>query len=77
MPGLINSMNPDPMTLDVDFVEGARILREAPISRERLIEQLQQQGPIDAVMPDQDDALARVPFKHEPQPVRRPDHEVL
>src|SRR3990167_4890285 len=40
---------------DLDLVQRTRLLGQLPVGRQRLVEQLQQQRAVDAVVPDQDD----------------------
>ena len=45
-------------TFDVDFVETARALFEAPVGRQRQADELQQERAVDAVVADDHDRIA-------------------
>jgi hypothetical protein len=62
---------------DIDLVDAARMLRKTPIRRQRLIEQLKKQGPVYAVMTDEDDGVVDVIRENEPQRVGAAGNQVL
>ena len=56
---VVDAQHADLAAGDVDLVQRARVLRQPPIGRDRLIEQLQQEGAVDTVMADEDDGFRR------------------
>lgn len=62
---------------DIDLVDAARMLRNTPIGRQRLIEQLKEQGPVYAVMTDEDDGVVGVIRENEPQRVGGSSDQIL
>ena len=75
--GLVDALNGNLAVSDIDLVETARRLREAPIGRQRLIEQLHQQCAVHAVMADQHDGVVGMAGQHEPQRIGGARREVL
>jgi hypothetical protein len=53
------------------------VLCKAPIGRQRLIEDLEEERAVGTVMPDRDDGLIAMPLDDQPQRVRGPGYEVL
>ena len=79
MKSLIDALHANAAIKDVDLIDRAWLLGDPPIRREGLIEKLQEQGSIDAVVPDKDDGLrfGSVAFQHEAKRVGSPGHKVL
>ena len=71
MGGFIDAANLDPVCGNVDFIDAAGVLGENPVRGEGKVSQLNEQRPVDAVMPDHHHGLIRVSCKHETQRVRR------
>ena len=74
---LVDPPHLDVTVQDIDLVDAARMLRKTPIRRQRLIEQLKKQGPVYAVVTDQDDGVVDVICENEPQRVGAASNQVL
>ena len=61
----------------LDFAHRARILRQPPVRRERLVEGLQEQCAVTAAVADDHDGLIRVPFANRAQYVRHAGEKIL
>jgi hypothetical protein len=77
MAGVVDPDDLDAAAGDVDLVDAARRLHEAPVGGERLVEHLEQQRSVDAVMADENDGVAVVMFERVSQRVGGSRHEVL
>src|SRR5262249_52155707 len=75
--GVVDAQDADAAASHIDLVDAARILREPPIGRERLIEKLQQESAGGAVMGDEDDSAIRVGFEDETKRVGAAREEML
>ena len=62
---------------DIDLVEAAGRLRDAPIGRQRLIEQFEQQRAVHAVVADHDDRLVGMARKDQPQRIGGSRDQIL
>jgi hypothetical protein len=69
MLGVVDAANANAGGQDVNFVERARVLGKPPEGRERLVEELEQQGPVDAVVSDENDGIVGMPIEGETQAV--------
>jgi hypothetical protein len=75
--GFIDPAYPNAPANGIDLVDTARVLCNSPIGGQGLIQQLQQEGPVHAIMPDQDDNVIDVVLQNETKSVRAPSHQVL
>ena len=62
---------------NIDFVDAAGLLHDAPIQRQRHIQCEEQKGPVDAVMSDDDNGFPGVPRHDEAECVRSARSQVL
>ena len=62
---------------DVDLVEAARRLLNAPVGRQRQLKALQQQCPVNAVMANHHDRVFAMLVEHETQCIAGARREVL
>ena len=64
MRSLVDAFDADMTVEDFDLVDSTGRLRQAPEGAERLVEQLQQQGAVDAVMAHKHDCIPGVARQH-------------
>ena len=57
MARVVDPLDLDLIALDQDLVQAAGILGEPPVGGERLVEQLQEEGAVDAIVADHDDGV--------------------
>ena len=77
MTGVVDPPDLDHAIVDVDLVQGARVLRHLPVGRQRLIEELEQQRFVDAVVADHHHGLFGMARERDSQRIGRPRHQVL
>eukprot|EP01031_Cornospumella_fuschlensis_P052681 gene52681-64376_t len=77
MRGVVHLHEARGLTGEVEDGEVARVLRKAPIGRQRQVEQMAEQDAVHAVMPHEDDLFARMSRQRETQGVRNPYQNVL
>src|SRR5262249_23851739 len=75
--GVVDALDRDLVVDDVDLVQSARVLRQPPVGRQRLVEQLQQDCPVDAVMAHHDHGVAGMAVQHQAQHIAGPRQQVL
>src|SRR6185437_12658716 len=75
--GFVDADDAERSTANVDFVDAARLLRDAPVGRQRHVKTLHQNGAVHAVMADQHNRVAGMPGQHEAQDVGGACSEVL
>lgn len=62
---------------EIDLIDCTGCLRDTPVRRQWLIEQLKEQGSVDADMPDQHDRLRQMTRQHKTERVGCARHEIL
>jgi len=77
MTGVVDPPDLDHAIADVDLVQCAGVLRQLPVGRQRLIEELQQQRSVHAVVADHHHGLAGMAREHGTQRIGRPRDQVL
>ena len=77
MGSLIDAQHAHVSIRNVDLIEGAWALCNSPISGKRLIEKLEEQGSVDAVMAYQHDGLAAVPREKRSQHASYPGRDFI
>src|SRR5579871_1612206 len=77
MMGLVETNDANAAAVNVDPVEAAWRLRDAPVRRQRQAEQWQQHDAIDAVVADQHDRIAVMAREHQAQRIGGARRNVL
>jgi hypothetical protein len=73
----VDAKHLDLSTGDINLVDTARLLREASICRQRLIEKLQQRSSVDAVVSDEHNRVVRMTPDGQTQCISAPRNRVL
>lgn len=77
MLGLVDSDNTDTLDRNINLVDAARVLSQAPVRGEWLIAELKQDRAVHAVMTHQDDRVGGVAVDHETEGIRSPGSQIL
>src|SRR5215472_2014281 len=73
----IDAAHANPGCAQIEFVDTARLLCQAPIGRERLFQELQEERAVHAVMADQHDGFVGMARQHHAQRIGCPSGPIL